>query len=94
MATLTDADYTWIIEWVRHSQYKNGLKNSGFSKTQLKAGIQAIETYSVGSYNTRPATSLKSTIETAMSATPTLAQNEAIWYAWAAWKAHSNETGS
>lgn len=93
MATLTGSDLAWIVGWLRRSQYQVTLKGSGLSRPQISAALQAIEDYSVGSYNSRPAGSLKAAIEAATGATPTLAQNQAMWFAWAAWKSHSNQAG-
>lgn len=87
MATLTNADFTEIRIWLQaHPTHKNTLRLSGMSRPQLTAALQAIEDYSTGSYNTRPAGSLKAAIESATGNTPTLAQNSAMWAAWAAWK--------
>ena len=87
MATLTNDDFTEIKNWFKGQPiHYDAIRLSGLSKTQLKAGLQAIEDYSTGSYNIRPAGSLKAAIETATGITPTLAQNSAMWAAWASWK--------
>ena len=92
MTTLEAIDYAWIIDWIKNSpSHKNTLEQSGFSKSQLQAGIQSIETYSVSSYTAVPATTLRSAIDNAMGITPTTAQNLAMWYAWSAWKAKDNQ---
>lgn len=94
MATLTNDDYSWIVDWIRASQYRQGLKQSGLSKTQLFGAIQAIETYSVGSYNSTPTGTLKAAINTATGTTTTLQQDQALWFSWAAWKAFDNQQGA
>lgn len=91
MATLTSDDFTWIKNWVKNSQYNDTLKTSGLSKTQFYDILQAIEDYSVGSYTTTPTETLRDAINTAASATPTTAQNQAMWYAWAAWRGEVNK---
>lgn len=63
MAILTADDLAWYADCISNPPtHKETLKASGLSKPQLYAALQAVETYSVGSYN---ATSLKSAIETA-----------------------------
>jgi hypothetical protein len=52
MATLNNNDYKWCVEWIRSKPvHKDTLKASGLSRTQIYAGLQAIETYMVNAYN-------------------------------------------
>lgn len=92
MTTLTTDDFTWIKNWIKASPTHNDvLRSSGLSKTQVYAAIQAIEDYSVGSYSVTPSDTLRAAINTATSATPTTAQNQALWYSWAAWRGATNQ---
>lgn len=89
MTTLTTEDYKWCVDWIKvNPTHRETLKHSGLDRvSQLFPAIQALEDYHVSAYNSVPNTTIKATIEAATSASPTLAQNKVMWYAWSAWKA-------
>ena len=87
MATLQAEDYAWIVGWIRsHPTHKATLRVSGLSRTQIFAGIQAIEDWEVNGHNVTPLLSRNLAIETAVGQTTTLAQEKVMWYGWSAWK--------
>lgn len=87
MATITDADFKQMRSWARSkTSYRRTWQLIGISTTAIKAVLQAVEDYSVGSYTTTPTETLKDAMETAAGQSLTVSQAKGLWYAWASWK--------
>ena len=93
MATLTDADYTWIRDWVHNNRtIYTELSTWGLNKATWKAAFQAIENYMVSSFNTTPTTSIRAAIEAVTGITTTL-QAQYLFVTWVSWKLYNYLSG-
>jgi hypothetical protein len=89
MATLNNADYTWIKHWARNRpEIWNELKAWSLPKATWTAALQATETYMVTGFGTRPGTSIRAAIEAETGATTSI-RAQYLWVAWVAWKMHN-----
>lgn len=89
MATLTNQSYRYIQQWMlQHRAVYRELSRWGLARATLQAALQALETYLVGAFGTRPTSSLRTAIE-AETGTATAAQAQALFFAWVAWKQHN-----
>lgn len=89
MAVLGTGDYRWLKKKML-STYKVELRSMGIDRLQFRLAFQAIEDYMVGAYTTRPASSLRDVLDP-ITGGLTVAQDSALFFAWAAWKAYSME---
>lgn len=89
MATISDAGFTKIKEWVRGNKaIYNEFRTWGITKTTLKSALQAVENYMISAFSTTPTTSVRSAIEAVTGATtPTRAQY--VFVVWAQWKLYN-----
>lgn len=86
MATLTDADFTQIKQWIqRQPTIEAEFRAWGLTKNVWRAALQAIETYQVAALTATPASSIKSAIEVETGATNNTRASY-IWIAWVQWK--------
>lgn len=86
MATLNDTDFTRIKEWVSSQPtIKTELKAWGLSRSIWQAAIQAIETYMVDGFGTRPSVSIRAAVESVTGAT-TSVRVQYIFVIWVSWK--------
>jgi hypothetical protein len=89
MATLADADFVYIQNWVRHQPaVRADLYGWSLSRSLWRAAFQALEDYTVSGFATRPATSIKAAIE-AVTGPATASQAQSMYAAYVAWKLHN-----